>query len=94
MYHELTIDATSSETQILLIDPNGHPAEQGTGSISTSVPAGSYYVAFGLRSGRCCAIQVDKDLRISQAELEASGTCSRPPVRFPGDDDYVEYDPD
>ena len=91
MYYELTINAAEPETEIWLIDENGHPVQKGIGTLSTHVLGGTYFIAFGLKARRCCSISLDTSVLTSQAELEASGTCPRPTVRFPGDEGYVEY---
>lgn len=92
MYYELTINATEPETEIWLVDENGHPVQKGTGSLSTHVLGGKYFIEFGLGSGRCCLINLNKETIITQALLEASGTYPRPTIRFPGDEGYIEYD--
>ena len=92
MYYELTIEATRTETDIWLVDENGHHVQNGTGTLNSSVLGGRYFVVFGLDSDRCCPIDLDGCFEFSQVELEGLGMCSKPTIRFPGDIGYVEYD--
>ena len=70
MYYELTINAAEPETEIWLIDENGHPVQKGIGTLSTHVLGGTYFIAFGLKARRCCSISLDTSVLTSQAELE------------------------
>lgn len=73
------------------MDENGHPVEKGIGCLKTSVLKGSYFVVFGLNSIRCCPLELDENVELSQADLESTGMIPKPTVRFPGDEGYVEY---
>ena len=92
MYYELTINATNAETDIWLVDENGHLVQKAIGSLSLHVLGGSYFVVFGLHSTACCSINLSKSVVLSQAELEILGTRPKPAIKFPGDEGYIEYD--
>jgi hypothetical protein len=92
MYYELIVNATDAESDIWLVDENGHPVQKATGTLNTRVLSGKYFIEFWLESKRCYSIELEKNIVVSQLQLESLGTCSRPTVRFPGDKSYVEND--
>ncbi|MDA0821844.1 MAG: hypothetical protein O3C28_05400 [Proteobacteria bacterium] len=92
MYTKLVVESSDADTDIWLVDENGHPVQQAIGSLESHVLCGKYYVTFGLRSKQCCPINLSEEIAYTQAELERLGMCAVPKVLFPEDEGYVEYD--
>ena len=77
VYHNLTIVAASSATEIWLGDDGGHLVQKEIGTLETSLLPGDYTVEFGLGTSPY-PIHLAKSRRYTQAELAAGPTCSRP----------------
>lgn len=83
VYYDLTIVASSPDTDIWLGDDDGHLVQKEIGKLETSVLAGDYTVEFGLGSTPY-PIHLTRSSRYTQEELAAGPTCLRPTPRFLG----------
>lgn len=92
MYTKLVVESSDANTDIWLVDENGHPVQKAIGTLETHVLRGKYYITFGLRSKQCCSINLVENVAYTQSELEKIGTCAIPKVLFSEDENYVEYD--
>lgn len=82
IYHEIVIEAESSETEILLVDDHGHPVLGDKGVFRISVIPGEYYVEFG-DEDRAYLIKLNQDLRLTESQVKERPSRSRPiPIVF------------
>jgi len=83
VYYDLTIVASSPDTDIWLGDDDGHLVRKEIGELETSLLAGDYIVEFGLGSTPY-PIHLTRSTRYKQEELAAGPTCLRSTPRFLG----------
>lgn len=89
-YFDLTIEASSQDTDIWLAGDDGHLVQKETGVLRTSVLPGQYVVDFKL-GGQTYPISLDQNLRFTESQIRAGPTCPRPEVVLL-DDDWPEKD--
>jgi len=84
-YYDLTIEASSPDTDIWLAGDDGHLVQKETGVLRTSVLPGQYVVEFKL-GGTTYPISLDKNQRYTESQIRAGPACPRPEVRLLDDD--------
>jgi hypothetical protein len=80
-YFDIEVEGQSHDTEIWLGDDAGNLVQKEIGILRSSLIPGHYVVEFGLGT-TCYPLELRKNLRLTQREIEADPSCVRPMVRL------------